>query len=66
MKIFVACTDIWERIHLVHDTCYSYSQPVRFPPHWLVLRPREGHEVLLHSMSLTTAPLPVSAITLAA
>lgn len=56
MKIFNASPDTWERIHLVHETCYSYSQPVRFLPHRLVLRPREGHEVRLHSMNLTTSP----------
>ncbi len=56
MKIFNASPDTWEQIRLVHETCYSYSQPVRFLPHRLVLRPREGHEVRLHSMTLTTSP----------
>ncbi len=56
MKIFNASPETWEQIHLVHETCYSYSQPVRFLPHRLVLRPREGHEVLLQSMNLTTSP----------
>ena len=56
MKIFDAPPALWEQIHLVHETCYTYSQPVRFLPHRLVLRPREGHDVRLHSMNLTTSP----------
>ncbi len=56
MKITDSAFEAWEQIHLVHETCYSYSRPVRFLPHRLVLRPREGHDVLLHSMSLTTSP----------
>lgn len=56
MKIFEAPPDTWDRIHLVHETCYNYSQPVQFLPHRLVLRPREGHDVRLHSMNLTTTP----------
>lgn len=56
MKIFDTAPDTWERIHLVHETCYTYSQPVKFLPHRLVLRPREGHDVRLHSLNLTTSP----------
>ena len=56
MKIFDSPPDTWERIQLVHETCYTYSQPVRFLPHRLVLRPREGHDVRLHSMDLATSP----------
>jgi len=56
MKIFDSPPDTWQRIHLVHETCYTYSQPVRFLPHRLVLRPREGHDVRLHSMDLATSP----------
>lgn len=56
MKLFDAPPDTWEQIHLVHETCYTYSQPVHFLPHRLVLRPREGHDVLLHSLSLKTTP----------
>ena len=56
MKIFNTAPETWEQIHLVHETCYIYSQPVQFLPHRLVLRPREGHEVLLHSMNLATSP----------
>lgn len=57
MKIFDTSPDTWERIHLVHETCYLYSHPVRFLPHRLVLRPREGHDMRLHSLNLTTFPL---------
>ena len=56
MKIFDAAPETWEQIHLVHETCYTYSQAVQFLPHRLVLRPREGHDVLLHSMNLSTTP----------
>ena len=56
MKIFDAPPETWEQIHLIHETRYTYSQPVEFHPHRLVLRPREGHEVRLNTMSLTTIP----------
>jgi transglutaminase-like putative cysteine protease len=56
MKIFAAAPETWEQIHLVHETCYTYSQPVQFLPHRMVLRPREGHDVLLHTMNLSTTP----------
>lgn len=45
-----------ERLQLLHETCYSYSRPVSFTPHRLVLRPREGHDVQLISMNLETFP----------
>ena len=48
--------DSWEKIHLIHETSYTYSQPVQFLPHRLVLRPREGHDVRLISLNLTTTP----------
>ncbi len=56
MKIFNAPPETWEQIHLIHETVYSYSAPVTFTPHRLVLRPREGHEVRLNTMQLTTFP----------
>ncbi len=56
MKIFDSPPETWERIHLTHETSYSYSRPVYFNPHRLVLRPREGHELRLHDMLLTTSP----------
>ena len=45
-----------ERLYLRHETSYSYSSPVSFSPHRLVLRPREGHDVRLESMTLETFP----------
>ena len=40
----------WLRI--VHETIYRYKTPVRFGPHRLVLRPREGHDVRVEEMIL--------------
>ena len=45
-----------ERLYLLHETRYTYSRPVSFTPHRLVLRPREGHDVQLETMSLETFP----------
>lgn len=45
-----------ERLYLLHETSYSYSSPVSFSPHRLVLRPREGHDVQLESMTVETFP----------
>lgn len=56
MKLHEEPPEQWERIHLVHETRYSYSQTVRFLPHRLVLRPREGHDLRLISQNLTTTP----------
>ncbi|MES2475777.1 MAG: transglutaminase family protein [Verrucomicrobiota bacterium] len=56
MKIYETPPEQWERIHLVHETRYTYSQAVRFLPHRLVLRPREGHDLRLVSQNLTTKP----------
>lgn len=56
MKIFDSPPETWEQIHLVHETRYAYSRPVRFQPHRFVLRPREGHDQRLHTLNLTTHP----------
>ena len=56
MKIFDSSPDTWEQIHLIHETRYAYSSPVRFQPHRFVLRPREGHDQRLHTLSLSTRP----------
>jgi transglutaminase-like putative cysteine protease len=45
-----------ERLYLLHETKYTYSRPVTFTPHRLVLRPREGHDVQLETMNLETSP----------
>jgi len=36
-----------KRIRIVHETQYHYNQPVKFGPHRALLRPREGHDVLV-------------------
>lgn len=42
------------RIH--HETLYTYTRAVKFGPHRVVLRPREGHDLRVESMKLTTSP----------
>ena len=44
----------WLRI--IHETIYSYKAAVRFGPHRLVLRPREGHDVHVEKMRLEIVP----------
>ena len=44
----------WLRI--IHETTYSYKAAVRFGPHRLVLRPREGHDVRVEGMRLEIIP----------
>jgi transglutaminase-like putative cysteine protease len=44
----------WLRIH--HETIYRYRKPVRFGPHRLVLRPREGHDIRVEEMTLQIEP----------
>ena len=44
----------WLRI--IHETTYSYKATVRFGPHRLVLRPREGHDVRVEKMRLEISP----------
>ena len=43
-------------LRIIHETTYSYKAPVRFGPHRLVLRPREGHDVRVEEMKLEIAP----------
>jgi len=43
-------------LRIEHQTTYSYSRPVEFGRHRLVLRPREGHDVRVISMSLRITP----------
>jgi transglutaminase-like putative cysteine protease len=56
MEILDVRTESRERLHLVHESLYTYSEPVHFSPHRLVLRPREGHDVRLHMMTVVTTP----------
>lgn len=44
----------WLRI--THHTTYRYHRTVRFGPHRLVLRPREGHDVRVEEMRLEVSP----------
>jgi transglutaminase-like putative cysteine protease len=44
------------RLSVVHRTTYSYSQPVTFGRHRLVLRPREGHDLRILEAQLQIEP----------
>ena len=44
------------RLHIYHRTAYSYSQPVTFGQHRLVLRPREGHDLRIVDMHVQIEP----------
>jgi len=44
------------RLCISHGTVYRYRAPVRFGPHRLVLRPREGHDVDVVAMAIETEP----------
>jgi transglutaminase-like putative cysteine protease len=44
------------RLRIEHTTVYTYRKPVTFGQHRLVLRPREGHDVRVESMSLEITP----------
>lgn len=43
-------------IHFKHKTQYSYSGPVSFGDHRLVMRPRESYHQRLQSLKITTFP----------
>jgi transglutaminase-like putative cysteine protease len=44
------------RLRIIHETTYTYKTPVRFGPHRIILRPREGHDVRVEVMRLDIAP----------
>lgn len=44
------------RLRIQHRTQYSYSRPVEFGQHRLVIRPREGHDLHIERMSLRIEP----------
>ena len=44
------------RLRIEHGTTYSYPRPVAFGRHRLVLRPREGHDLRVESMTLEITP----------
>jgi transglutaminase-like putative cysteine protease len=43
-------------LHIHHETVYTYRRRVRFGPHRLVLRPREGHDLRVESMHVEVSP----------
>lgn len=43
-------------IHITHTTCYSYSGPVSFGRHRLVMRPRESYHQRLSTIEISTRP----------
>lgn len=45
-----------KRIRIIHDTCYSYHEPVTFGAHRAMIRPREGHDLHISSMNLQVEP----------
>lgn len=45
-----------QRLKVTHRTVYSYSEPVEFGEHRMMIRPRDSHDLRLLDASLTTAP----------
>jgi transglutaminase-like putative cysteine protease len=43
-------------LEITHDTIYGYQKAVRFGPHRLVLRPREGHDVRIEEIRVQIEP----------
>jgi transglutaminase-like putative cysteine protease len=43
-----------------HKTEYRYAHPVAFGEHRIMLRPRDGHDLRVHSSRLEIAPEPMS------
>lgn len=44
------------KLRITHETTYAYRRVVRFGPHRLVLRPREGHDVRVVRMHVEIEP----------
>ena len=44
------------RLGISHTTAYRYAEPVSFGLHRLVIRPREGHDLQVESLSLRVSP----------
>ena len=40
-------------LRISHRTIYRYAKPVKFLPHRLVIRPREGHDLRVERMTIT-------------
>lgn len=45
-----------KQIRILHETAYSYAQPVTFGPHRILIRPREGHDVRIIEVRLDIQP----------
>src|ERR1700686_4183315 len=43
-----------------HKTEYRYAHPVAFGEHRIMLRPRDGHDLRVHSSRLEIEPQPMS------
>lgn len=46
----------FDQLRIFHQTVYRYHRPVKFLPHRLVLRPREGHDLRVETLHLATEP----------
>jgi transglutaminase-like putative cysteine protease len=44
------------RIRISHTTTYRYTEPVAFGLHRLVIRPREGHDIQVETLTLKVNP----------
>lgn len=49
-------TQTMRYLSIIHETTYRYASPVRFGPHRMVLRPREGHDLRVEEMTLQLSP----------
>jgi len=45
-------------LRIIHRTDYRYTVPVKFGPHRILVRPREGHDVHITSSVLNVFPKP--------
>ena len=45
-----------KRIRIIHNTEYHYTEPVKFGPHRVLMRPREGHDVRIVSSRVEIDP----------
>src|SRR6516162_3022254 len=48
-----------KRLRLIHHTTYHYTQPVRFGPHRVMMRPREGHDVRMVGARVVIEPTAI-------
>lgn len=49
-----------QRYKILHRTYYNFSDLVRLETHYLILTPREGHELRIESSKLDITPSPAS------